>query len=68
MNSFAGNMLQIINEEGEKITICSMTAFDSLSLDQVELLQSHSSLLPIDVRAIELLGGGSVRCMIAEIF
>ena len=68
MESFAGNMLQLINAEGERITVCSMTAFDSLSIDQVELLQSHSSLLPIDVSAIELLGGGSVRCMIAEIF
>jgi hypothetical protein len=68
MESFAGNMLQLMNIDDERITICSTTAFDSLTLAQVDQLQQHTLLVPIDVSAIELLGGGSVRCMMAEIF
>lgn len=68
MECFAGNMLQLMNIDDERITICSTTAFDSLTLAQVDQLQQHTLLVPIDVSAIELLGGGSVRCMMAEIF
>jgi len=68
MHSFAGNMLQVKNSKGEKFLLMSQTAFDSLYEDQKEELSARSKLLPIQIPVIEKTEGGSVRCMIAEIF
>ena len=68
MHSFAGNMLQVKNSKGEKLLLMSQTAFDSLTEDQKEELSARSKLLPIPIPVIEKTEGGSVRCMIAEIF
>ncbi len=68
MYSFAGNMLQVKNKSGENILIMSQTAFNALEEDQKEHLSSFCRLLPIAVPAIEKTEGGSVRCMMAEIF
>ena len=68
MHSFAGNMLQVKNAKGEKFLVMSQTAFDSLYDDQKEELSSRSKLLPIPIPVIEQIEGGSVRCMMAEIF
>lgn len=68
MHSFAGNMLQVKNNKGEKFLIMSQTAFDSLYDDQKEELSSRCKLLPISIPTIEQVEGGSVRCMMAEIF
>ena len=68
MHSFAGNMLQVKNSKGEKILLMSQTAFDSLTEEQNEELAVRSKLLPITIPVIEKIEGGSVRCMIAEIF
>ena len=68
MHSFAGNMLQVKNSKGEKFLLMSQTAFDSLTEDQKEELSARSKLLPIPIPVIEKTEGGSVRCMIAEIF
>lgn len=68
-NSFAGNMLQLKNQKDEKILVLSETAYHDLTQEQVDLLKSHNDiLLPIAIPTIEELGGGSVRCVIAEIF
>lgn len=68
MNSFAGNCLELTNEKGEKIIAMSKTGVDSLTTQQKETLSQKGTLLPLDVSTIEQNGGGSVRCMIAEIF
>ena len=68
MHAFAGNMLQVKNNKGEKFLVMSQTAFDSLNDEQKEELSARNTLLPIPIQIIEQTEGGSVRCMIAEIF
>jgi hypothetical protein len=68
MHAFAGNMLEIKNKGGEKFLILSQTAFDSLRKEQKQMLEAYCKLLPIPIPTIENTEGGSVRCMIAEIF
>jgi hypothetical protein len=66
--SFAGNALEVENHLGSLITVLSRTAYDSLSTAQLRELESVTNLLPIAIPTIEKVGGGSVRCMMAEIF
>lgn len=66
--AFAGNMLQVKNKNGERFTILSKTAFESLTDEQKQTLEKHTKLLPVNINTIETIGGGSVRCMMAEIF
>ncbi len=68
MHSFAGNMLQVKNNKGEKFLIMSQVAFNSLRKEQKQMLEAYAALLPIAVPTIEEVEGGSVRCMMAEIF
>lgn len=68
MTAFAGNMLEVKNNAGEHILIMSYTAFESLTEEQKTQLSTFAKLLPISVPTIEQVEGGSVRCMIAEIF
>ncbi|MBK9569872.1 MAG: amidinotransferase [Chitinophagaceae bacterium] len=68
MHHFAGNMLQVKNSKGEKYLILSQTAYDSLRKEQRQMLEAYSLLLPVAVPTIEEVEGGSVRCMMAEIF
>ncbi len=68
MNSFAGNMLQVCNHKGDPILVLSRTAFNSLTKEQLNKLSSKTKLLPVEIPTIEKIGGGSARCMIAEVF
>ncbi|MBE7176002.1 MAG: amidinotransferase [Mucilaginibacter polytrichastri] len=68
MNAFAGNILQVESNTGEHLLILSQTAFDSLDVHQIQRLGKYSRLLPVSIPVIETIGGGSVRCMLAEIF
>lgn len=68
MHAFAGNMLSVKNQKGEKILVLGQTAFTSLNDEQKITLSSYCKLLPVSVPAIEAAEGGSVRCMMAEIF
>lgn len=68
MHAFAGNMLEVKNKTGENILILSQTAFDSLRKEQKQMLEAYAQLLPVAVPTIEQVEGGSVRCMMAEIF
>jgi hypothetical protein len=68
MHQFAGNMMQVKNNKGEKYLIMSQTAFNSLRKEQKQMLEAYSTLLPIAIPTIEEVEGGSVRCMMAEIF
>lgn len=66
---FSGNMLQVKSVEGDRILVLSKRAYQVLTTGQLEQLSYHNEiLLPIDVRTIERIGGGSVRCMMAEVF
>lgn len=68
MHAFAGNMLEVQNKNGEIFLVLSQTAFDSLKKEQLRMLEAYAKLLPIPVPTIEEVEGGSVRCMMAEIF
>jgi hypothetical protein len=68
MLSFAGNMLQVKNAAGKTLLVMSSQAFSSLSAAQIEGIEQHTSILHSPIPTIERAGGGSVRCMMAEIF
>jgi len=68
MLAFAGNMLQVKNTSGDPILVMSKTAYDSLLPEQRERLSKHCSLLAPAIPIIEKYGGGSARCMMAEVF
>lgn len=68
MEAFAGNMLEVIGHNRTRYLAMSMSAFEVLRDDQKEALSKHTNLLPININYIETFGGGSVRCMMAEVF
>jgi hypothetical protein len=68
MNHFAGNMLQLKNTKGEKLLIMSTQAYRSLTEEQLQKLKGHNKIIHADLTTIETNGGGSARCMIAEVF
>ncbi len=68
MNKFAGNMLAVSGENGRLFLVQSQSAFDSFRKDQISILEKYCELLPIPIPTIETIGGGSARCMMAEIF
>lgn len=68
MYSFAGNMLQLKNSKGERFIVMSYSAYDLLSQSQKNRLEGYTEVIPLYINTIETIGGGSVRCMIAEIF
>ena len=68
MHRFAGNMLELHNDQGEKLLVMSTTARRSLTPQQVLTLEQDLRLVTPDIPAIETAGGGSARCMLAEIF
>lgn len=66
--NFAGNMLQLKNNKGEKFLVMSERAYTSLTPSQIETLERFTKILPVPIYMIEDIGGGSARCMMAEIF
>ena len=68
MNHFAGNVLAVKNKNEETILVLSQSAFDALSQEQKSHISQFCRLLPMPVKTIEHIGGGSARCMMAEIF
>jgi hypothetical protein len=67
MNNFAGNMLQLRNENGDSFLIMSERAYNSLSKPQRMQIEVYSNIIHSNLETIENNGGGSARCMIAEI-
>lgn len=65
---FAGNMLEVTDAKGGPITVMSTQAFRSLDREQVARIGLHTAILHADLTTIETYGGGSARCMMAEIF
>ncbi|MDY3521626.1 amidinotransferase [Riemerella anatipestifer] len=68
MQNFAGNMLQVHNDEGKKFLVMSQSAYQSLSPNQIESIEKYSEIIYSDLNTIETNGGGSARCMLAEVF
>lgn len=68
MQNFAGNMLQVQNKSGEKFLVMSQSAYKSLNRDQVSAIEKYCEIIYSDLEVIETNGGGSARCMLAEIF
>lgn len=69
MHHFAGNMLQVKSKTSDRTyLIMSQTAFESLTINQVEELKKHTEILSAPLHTIEKYGGGSARCMLAEVF
>lgn len=67
MNQFAGNMLQVTNEAGENFLVMSSQAYESLNEEQIKELESFNPIIHAPLYTIESNGGGSARCMMAEI-
>ncbi|WCT10074.1 citrulline utilization hydrolase CtlX [Mucilaginibacter jinjuensis] len=67
MNQFAGNMLEVESISGEKLLVMSQKAYQSLTAEQVTILSKYARLIYADLDTIETLGGGSARCMLAEV-
>jgi hypothetical protein len=68
LENFAGNMLCLTNTQNSNVLVMSLTAFDSLNVAQLNALKKHHQILTITIPTIEKIGGGSVRCMMAELF
>lgn len=66
--AFAGNMLALENARGETLLVMSERAFSSLRPAQLQNLERHARLVTSAIPTIEDYGGGSVRCMLAEVF
>ena len=68
LNHFAGNMLQVFDIAEKPYLIMSEQAYTSLNAAQLKSLEKYNPLIPIAIPTIEALGGGSTRCMMAEIY
>ncbi|ENM5797644.1 amidinotransferase [Vibrio mimicus] len=68
MNRFCGNILQLETRDGQKVIAMSQSAYEAFTPAQLNQLATHGKLLPFSVPTIETIGGGSVRCMLAELF
>lgn len=68
MHHFAGNMLQVAGTSGERYLIMSSAAYNSLRSDQIRKLEKYNPIVHSTLDTIETCGGGSARCMMAEIF
>jgi len=68
MQHFLGNVLELKNNKNESFLIMSTTAFASLDNTQIDIINKKSQILHSSLNTIEYFGGGSARCMIAEVF
>ena len=68
LQQFAGNMLQVQNSEGKKFLVMSQTAYQSLNPEQINSIEKYCEIIYSDLNTIEVNGGGSARCMLAEVF
>ena len=65
---FAGNVMPVVNKSGEKFLVMSSTAHQSLDDEQIKKIEKHCQILSTPLHTIEACGGGSARCMMAELF
>ncbi len=67
LEAFAGNMLELRSNDGNRLVVLSQQAYDSLDASQIERLRANGRIVSSDISDIEASAGGSVRCMLAEI-
>ncbi|CAN5848027.1 arginine deiminase-related protein [soil metagenome] len=67
MKAFCGNVLELENDRGEKLIVMSDRAFHAFTDEQRAILAAHAELVHADLTTIETHGGGSARCMLAEL-
>lgn len=65
---FCGNILQVRNSLGERLIVMSRRAYEGFGAEKREALGRFGTLFPVNIDTLELIGGGSARCMMAEIF
>jgi len=65
---FCGNTIQLVNKAGIPIIVMSMNAYNGFNESQLTQIRSHGEIVPLAIPTIEHIGGGSARCMIAEVF
>lgn len=68
MHAFAGNMLQVLGRDGERLMVMSASAHNALNPQQVARIEKSSRIISSPIDTIEACGGGSARCMMAEVF
>ncbi len=68
MHQFAGNMLQVLGMGNKRLLVMSTTAYESLRPDQIAAIEKHCEIVHSSLDTIETCGGGSARCMMAEVF
>ena len=68
INAFAGNMLQVKGKNNQQFLVMSTSAYDSLSEEQLQKIEKYNTIIHSPIETIETCGGGSARCMMAEVF
>ena len=68
VNSFAGNMLQILDRNSNSLLIMSESAYNVLTRAQKDIINKYAKIVFSSLNTIETYGGGSARCMMAEVF
>lgn len=68
LRQFCGNVLELTNTHGKRLLVCSASAHNAFSPLQRQAIEQDSEILVANVSTIERVGGGSVRCMLAELF
>ena len=68
MSSFLGNCIQLIDSKSNPLLVMSSRAYNSINNSQLKKIEKHTDIIYSDLKTIEDNGGGSARCMIAEIF
>lgn len=68
VNNFAGNMLQVRGSNDQRFLVMSQAAYDSLTKQQIAEIEKHCPIISSSLDTIEACGGGSARCMMAEVF
>jgi len=68
VTNFAGNMLQVLGENNKRYLVMSKSAYESLSKQQITDIEKYCEIIYSSLDTIEACGGGSARCMMAEVF
>lgn len=68
VNNFAGNMLQVLGANNQSYLVMSQAAYDSLTPRQIKSIEKHCPIISSSLDVVEACGGGSARCMMAEVF
>lgn len=68
MYSMCGNILQTRNTDGQELVIMSERARSAFTSDNMKVIGKNGLVVPVNINTIETVGGGSARCMMAEIF